>query len=77
MKKTKKAILKAQEVVKAEKSAMLETIKNVDGSIAAHDIALEEIDSEIKGLEELRAESLKAKREAIEYRNKLAEIIGE
>ena len=77
MKKQNKAILKANNVVEAEKAAMRETIKNVEASIVSYDSVLVDIEKEINELQTLRAASLASKKEAIDYRNKLSEIVGE
>lgn len=77
MKKTIKAITKAQEVVKAEKLAMQTTIDNVAESIVTYVNQVSEIDAEILALEILKQETNESLNEAVDYKNKLAHIIGE
>lgn len=77
MKKTIKAITKAQEVVKAEKLAMQTTIDNVTESIVTYVNQVSEIDAEILALEILKQETNESLNEAVDYKNKLAHIIGE
>lgn len=77
MKNHTKTITKAQKVVQAEKSAMKETIKNVEASIISYEQTVIEINKEITELQAAQAATLSLKKEAIEYRNKLTEIVGE